>query len=161
MPATQRKCIYEGLTLDVDRHYIGRKEVTATTHQEKSIITLDSNASRGTILQAPHSKGWKSKNNCTPYIGINARQTYGKTTFHFTPHIWVLDIQTDQQGFLSPLTWGSKADRLTNYVSFHFSCWYPSKADRQITFHYIPTVGIQVRQIDKLRYISFLILKSK
>ena len=28
MPATQRKCIYGGLTLDVDRHYIG--SVTAT-----------------------------------------------------------------------------------------------------------------------------------
>ena len=33
MPATQRKCIYGGLTLDVDRHYIG--SATATTHQEK------------------------------------------------------------------------------------------------------------------------------
>ena len=33
MPATQRKCIYWGLTLVVDRHYIG--SVTATTHQEK------------------------------------------------------------------------------------------------------------------------------
>ena len=32
MPATQRKCIYGGLTLDVDRHYIG--SVTATTHHE-------------------------------------------------------------------------------------------------------------------------------
>ena len=30
---TQRKCIYGGLTLDVDQHYIG--SVTATTHQEK------------------------------------------------------------------------------------------------------------------------------
>ena len=33
MPATQRKCIYRGLTLDVDRRYIG--SVTATTHQKK------------------------------------------------------------------------------------------------------------------------------
>ena len=40
MPVTQRKCIYGGLTLDVDRHYIG--SVTATTHQEKGIITLES-----------------------------------------------------------------------------------------------------------------------
>ena len=30
--------IYGGFTLDVDRHYIG--SVTATTHQEKGIITL-------------------------------------------------------------------------------------------------------------------------
>ena len=54
MPATQRKCTHEGLTLDVDRHYIG--SVTATTHQEKGIITLESNPSRGTVLPAPHGK---------------------------------------------------------------------------------------------------------
>ena len=30
MPATQQKCIYGGLTLDVERHYIG--SVTDTTH---------------------------------------------------------------------------------------------------------------------------------
>ena len=47
MPATQRKCIYGGLALDVDRHYIG--SVTATTHQEKGIITLESNPSRGKV----------------------------------------------------------------------------------------------------------------
>ena len=39
------------MTLDVDRHYIG--SVTATTHQEKGIITLESNPSRGTVLPAP------------------------------------------------------------------------------------------------------------
>ena len=54
MPATQRKCTHEGLTLDVDRHHIG--SVTATTHQEKGIITLESNPSRGTVLPAPHGK---------------------------------------------------------------------------------------------------------
>ena len=32
-----RKFIYGGLTLDVDGHYMG--SVTATTHQEKGIIT--------------------------------------------------------------------------------------------------------------------------
>ena len=32
------------LTLDVERHYIG--SVTATTHQEKGIITLESNTSK-------------------------------------------------------------------------------------------------------------------
>ena len=35
---------YGDSTLDVDRHYIG--SVTATTHQEKCIITLESNPSR-------------------------------------------------------------------------------------------------------------------
>ena len=35
------KGIDGGLTLDVDQHYIG--SVTATTHQEKGIITLESN----------------------------------------------------------------------------------------------------------------------
>ena len=48
MPATHWRCIYGGLTLDVDRHYIG--SVTAITHQEKGIITLESNPSRGTVL---------------------------------------------------------------------------------------------------------------
>ena len=41
--------------MDVDRHYIG--SVTATTQQEKGIITLESNPSRGTVLPAPHGKG--------------------------------------------------------------------------------------------------------
>ena len=49
------KGIYGGLRLDVDRHYIG--SVTATTNQEKGIITLDSNPSRGTVLPVPHTKG--------------------------------------------------------------------------------------------------------
>ena len=47
--------IYGGLSLDMDRHYKG--SVTATTHQEKGIITLESNPSRGTVLPAPHGKG--------------------------------------------------------------------------------------------------------
>ena len=41
-----------GLTL-----YIG--SVTAKTTQEKGIITLESNPSRGTVLPAPHGKGNK------------------------------------------------------------------------------------------------------
>ena len=55
------KGIYGCLTLDVDRHYIG--SVTTTTHQEKGIITLESNPSRGTVLQAPHGKGNKCDKN--------------------------------------------------------------------------------------------------
>ena len=42
------KVIYGGLTLYVDRHYIG--SVTATTHQEKGIITLESNPSNPCII---------------------------------------------------------------------------------------------------------------
>ena len=38
----------------MDRHYIG--SVTATTHQEKGIMTLESNPSRGTALPAPHGR---------------------------------------------------------------------------------------------------------
>ena len=34
-----------GLTMDVDQHYIG--SATDTAHQEKGIITLESNPSRG------------------------------------------------------------------------------------------------------------------
>ena len=53
--------IYGGLTLDVHRHYIG--SVTATTHQEKGIITLESNPSQETVLPAPHGKGNKCDQN--------------------------------------------------------------------------------------------------
>ena len=60
-PPTQRKCRYGGLALDVDWHYIG--SVTATTQQEKGIITLESNPSRGTVLPAPHGKGNKCDKN--------------------------------------------------------------------------------------------------
>ena len=60
MNARDTKVIYWGLTLDVDRHYVG--SVTATTHQEKGIITLESNPSRGTVLPAPHGKGNKLVN---------------------------------------------------------------------------------------------------
>ena len=45
------KGIYGGLTMDVDRHYIG--SVTATIRQEKGIITLESHPSRGTVIPAP------------------------------------------------------------------------------------------------------------
>ena len=48
------KGIYGGLTLDMDWHYI--ESVTATTQQEKGIITIESNPSRGTVLPAPHGK---------------------------------------------------------------------------------------------------------
>ena len=57
MKARDTKVIYVGLALDVDRHYIG--SVTALTHQEKCIITPESNPSRGTVLPAPHGKGNK------------------------------------------------------------------------------------------------------
>ena len=36
---------------------------TATTHQEKSMIILESNPSRGTVLPAPHVKGNKCDKN--------------------------------------------------------------------------------------------------
>ena len=45
MPPSQQKCIYGGLTLNVDRHYT--MSVTATTPQEKGIITLESNPLAG------------------------------------------------------------------------------------------------------------------
>ena len=58
---TTKVYIYGGLRLGVDRHYIG--SLTATTHQEKGIITLESNPSRGTVLPAPHGKGNKCDKN--------------------------------------------------------------------------------------------------
>ena len=79
MPVTQQKCIYGGLTLDVDQHYIG--SVTATTHQEKGIITLESNPWRGTVLPAPHGKNKR-------YIFIGFMQQIVKNTINFTKQPW-------------------------------------------------------------------------
>ena len=62
--------IYIGLTLDVDRYYIGI--VTATTNQEKGIIKLESNASRGTVLPAPHGKReYEVPAVCTLYMYVD------------------------------------------------------------------------------------------
>ena len=59
MPATQRMCIYGGLTLDVDRHYIG--SVTATAHQEKGILTLELNPQLHTAKGTSVTKNVKYK----------------------------------------------------------------------------------------------------
>ena len=66
--------IYGGLTLDVDRHYIG--SATATTHQEKGIMALESNPSRGTVLPAPHGKGNKCDKN------VNYERTDALSLWH-------------------------------------------------------------------------------
>ena len=65
---TQKVCIWRldtvcGLTL--------YRKFTATTHQEKGIITLESNPSRGTELPAPHGKGNKCDKN-VKYIRTDA-----------------------------------------------------------------------------------------
>ena len=102
MPATQRKCIYGGLTLDVDRHYIG--SVTATTHQEKGIITLESNPSRGTVLPAPHGKGnnpnkvlFDTITNNVGKVSINASRTREHVRYDAlsaSPKIFVVVVNT-------------------------------------------------------------------
>ena len=66
--------IYGGLTMDMDRHYMG--SVTATTHQEKGIITLESNPLPGTVLPAPPGKG---NNTCQMYYGYMGIWTDYKT----------------------------------------------------------------------------------
>ena len=43
-------------------HYIG--SITATTHQEKGIMSFESNPSRETVLLAPHSKENKCEKKC-------------------------------------------------------------------------------------------------
>ena len=67
MPGTQRNCVYRGLTLNVYLHYIG--SVTATTHQENGIITLELNPSRKLYYQVHTAKGTSVFN--TGY-GVNA-----------------------------------------------------------------------------------------
>ena len=75
------------LTLDVDRHYIG--SATATIHQEKGIITLESNPSRGTVLPALHGKWeqvWQKckiqKNWCTVTMAPTIEHHGGYTPIH-------------------------------------------------------------------------------
>ena len=48
---------------------------------------------------------------------IQVRQTHGQTTFHFSPHVDVLE-------------------RRTNYLWFQSSYWNPSKTDGQTKFHF-------------------------
>ena len=60
-PANQRRDQVPGRSQRLLLDYIG--SVKATTHQEKGIITLESNPSRGTVLPAPHSKGNKCGKN--------------------------------------------------------------------------------------------------
>ena len=100
MPATQRKCIYEGLTLDVDRHYIG--SVTAATHHVKGIITLESNLLRGTVLPAPHGKGNKCDKN------VKYKRTDALSLWH-QQYSTTVDIRgflfTEQPYPMLPMLW--------------------------------------------------------
>ena len=68
------KGIYGGLTLDVERHYIGG--VSATTHKEQCIITLESNPSRETVLPATHGNGNKCNKN------VKCKRTDGLSLWH-------------------------------------------------------------------------------
>ena len=66
----------------VDRHFTG--SVTATTHQEKGIITLESNPSWGTVLPAPHGKG----NKCDKNVKYKRQiQMLAATVCYFSCHI--------------------------------------------------------------------------
>ena len=75
----------------------------------------------------------------------NQSKTDGQTTFDFIPHIGIYK-QKDRQ------------------TTFHFTphIEITRQTDGQTTFYSTPhsSIGIQVRQTDKLRFISFLILES-
>ena len=86
------------LTLDVDRHYIG--SVTATTHQEKGIITLESIPYRGTVLPAPHGKGNKCDKNVK----------YKRTDARHDGHSRTTANQSNYNGFLIFLSSCAKDD---------------------------------------------------
>ena len=66
----------------MDPLYIG--SFTATTHQEKGIIILESNPSRGTVLPAPHGKGNKCNKN------VKYKRTDALSLWH---QQWVNSIQ--------------------------------------------------------------------
>ena len=86
-----------------------------------------------------------------PHIGINVRQT--DKLFHFTPRFDVLDRPTDKLRLISSLILESTYDTRTNYVTFHPLYWNPRMTDGR-TFHFTTHIGINVRQTDKLRFIS-------
>ena len=83
---------YGGVTLDVDRHYFG--SVTATTHQEKGIITLESNPSRGTVLPAPHGKGNKCDKNVKMHIRLygSCGNELGRSIAEVTDNILAIGV---------------------------------------------------------------------
>ena len=94
---TKKVYIYGGLTLDVDRHYIG--SVTATTHQEKGIITLDvivvqfpslvvQFPSRGTVLLAPRGKGYKCDKNVNKIQKFCCKRTHGTKWYGYHWKRW-------------------------------------------------------------------------
>ena len=62
------KGIDGGLTLDMDRHYIGSHSHNTPG---KGIITLESNPLRGNVLTAPHGKG----NKCDENVKYNRTDT--------------------------------------------------------------------------------------
>ena len=74
MNARDKTKVDGGLTLDVDRHYIGN--VTATTHLEKGIISLESNPSQGTLPPAQHGKGNRCDKNVKYFFLIRFLTIY-------------------------------------------------------------------------------------
>ena len=115
--------------------------------------------------------------NFTPHIGIQCRQTdklryisslllesmYDRRThfISFHPHIWA-SFRRTHCGKVSPFNWYlRKTDGRKNYVLFHSSYCGFRHTNRQSRFPFTPTVGIQARQMDKLRYIQSLTMESK
>ena len=123
-----------------------------------------------------------------PYHRVSRRTDV--QTLHFIRHNRIKVRQTDRLRFILPLnldpsktdgqlfhpSYGdqTKTDRQTSFhpsfwnphktdgqtVSFYASLWRFRQTDGQTTFNFIPHIGIHVRQTDKLRYISSLILES-
>ena len=91
------KCINGGLILDWDRHYIG--SVTASTQQEKGIITLESNPSvLWTLLPAPHGKGNKCDKNVKFWVLLGfARKNPKKVTIISTRYVKKYKCQCTNQ----------------------------------------------------------------
>ena len=83
----------------------------------------------------------------------NPRKTDGQTVFHLTPRFDVLDRPTEKLRLISSLILESTYDRRTNYVAFHPSYWNPCMTDGWI-LHFTTHIGINVRQTDKLCFIS-------
>ena len=111
MPATQRKCIYRDLTLDVNRHYIG--SVTATKPAPHGITS--SARQREQVWQ----KCKIQKNSCTVTMSLTIEQAtvdiHGP--LHSRCETGVLDESASPAWLASPAMNFLRNKKLTNTIS--------------------------------------------
>ena len=146
MPATHGKCIYGGLTLDVDRHYI--ECVTATSHQEKGMITIESKPPPPPRL-------------CLCYLGVGNRIPsysciFSRINRYFTQVFkylsWML-VRYFVKCICSLLLSQSRLEHCLTLLYPRASSWCCSAADVGTSYELLPlnVVGVSSRYVYYLR----------